>query len=55
VLRRISGLKRDEVINSWRKLRIEELHDTYFSLNIIRRIKSKRTRWARHVVHRGTK
>jgi hypothetical protein len=35
VLRRISGLKRDEVIESWRKLRIEELHDSYSSLNIV--------------------
>jgi len=28
-----------------------ELYNVYSSLNIIRVIKSKRIRWARHVVH----
>jgi hypothetical protein len=36
VLRRIFGSKRDEVIGEWRKLRNEELHILYSSLNIIR-------------------
>jgi hypothetical protein len=48
-LRRIFGLKRDEVKEDWRKLHNEELHNLYSS-NIIRRIKSRRTRWAGHVV-----
>jgi hypothetical protein len=33
----------------WRKLHIEELHNLYFSPNIIRMIKSRRMRWAGHV------
>jgi hypothetical protein len=41
VLRRIFGLKRDEVIEEWRKLHKEELYDLYSSLNIIRLIRSK--------------
>jgi hypothetical protein len=39
VLRRIFGLKRDEVTGGWRKLHNEELHDLYSSSNIIRIIK----------------
>jgi hypothetical protein len=31
VLRRIFGLKRDEVTGGWRKLQIEELHNLYTS------------------------
>jgi hypothetical protein len=31
VLRKIFGLKRDEVTGEWRKLHIEELHDLYCS------------------------
>jgi hypothetical protein len=49
VLRRIFGLKRDEVTGDWRKLHNEKLHNLYSSLNIIRMIKSRRMRWARHV------
>jgi hypothetical protein len=39
VLRRIFGLKRDEVMGDWRKLHNEELHNLYSSPNIIRVIK----------------
>jgi hypothetical protein len=39
VLRRIFGLKRDEVTGEWRKLPNEELHDLYSSPSIIRIIK----------------
>jgi hypothetical protein len=49
VLRRISGLKRDEVVGGWRKLHNQELHNLYFSPDIIRMIKSKRIRWTWHV------
>jgi hypothetical protein len=35
VLRRIFGLKRDEVRGEWRKLRNEELRDLYSSPSII--------------------
>jgi hypothetical protein len=44
VLRRIFGPKRDEVTGEWRRLHNEELHDLYSSPNIIRVIKSRRTR-----------
>jgi hypothetical protein len=39
VLRRIFGLKRDEVTEGWRKLHNEELHDLYSSLSTTRIIK----------------
>jgi hypothetical protein len=42
VLRRIFGLKRDEVTGGWRKLHNEELHNLYSSPSIIRMIKSRR-------------
>jgi hypothetical protein len=53
VLRRISGPKRDEVTGEWRKLHNEELNDLYCSPNIVRVIKSSRTRWTRHVARMG--
>jgi hypothetical protein len=49
VLRRIFGPKRDEVTGEWRKLHNKELRDLYSSPSIIRVIKSRRMRWARHV------
>jgi len=52
VLRRIFGLKRDEVTGEWRKLHNEELNDLY-SPNIFRVIKSRRMRWAGHVARMG--
>jgi hypothetical protein len=45
VVRRILGLKRDEVMEGWRKLHNEKLRDLYFSPSIIRMIKSRRIRW----------
>jgi hypothetical protein len=51
--RRIFGLKRDEVTGDWRKLHNEELHILYSSPNIIKQIKSRRMRWARHVARMG--
>ena len=44
VLRRIFGLKRDEVTGEWRKLHNEELNDIYSSPNTVRMIKSRRIR-----------
>jgi hypothetical protein len=55
VLRRIFGPKRDRVMGGWRKLHNEELHNLYSSPSIIRIIKSKRMRWARHVARMGEK
>jgi hypothetical protein len=53
VLRRISGPKRGELIRGWRKLRNEELHNLYRSPIIIRIIRSRRMRWAKHVAGMG--
>jgi hypothetical protein len=47
--------KRGEVTGGWRKLHNEELCDLYSSPSIIRIIKSRRMRWARHVVRMGEK
>jgi hypothetical protein len=49
VLRRIFGLKGDEVTGGWRELHNEELRDLYTSPSIIRMGKSRRIRWAGHV------
>jgi hypothetical protein len=51
VLRRIFDPKRDELTGDWRKLHNEELHNLYFSPNIIRMIKLRR--WAGHVARMG--
>ena len=53
VLRTIFGPKRDEVTGECRKLHNEDLNDLCFSPNIVRVIKSRRTRWAGHVVRVG--
>jgi hypothetical protein len=53
VLRRIFGPKRDEVTGEWRKLHNEEVHNLYSSPNIIRKVKSRRMRWAGHVARMG--
>jgi hypothetical protein len=55
VLRKIFGVKRDEVTGEWRRLHNEELHDLYSSPNIIRVMKSTRMRWAGHVARVGEK
>jgi hypothetical protein len=52
MLRRIFGPKREED-GSWRKLHNDELHDLYYSPNIVRVIKSRRMWWARHVARMG--
>jgi hypothetical protein len=53
VLRRIRGPKRDEVTGEWWKLRNEELNELYSSPNTVRVIKSRRMKWAGHVVCMG--
>jgi len=40
----------DELTEDWRKLHNEELNDLYCSPNIFRVIKSRKMRWAGHVV-----
>jgi hypothetical protein len=49
VLSKLFGPERNEVTGDWRKLRDEEVNDLYCSPNIVRVIKSRRTRWAGHV------
>jgi len=53
VLRRIFESRRDELTGEWRRFHNEELNDFYSSLNIVRVIKSRRMRWAEHVVRMG--
>jgi hypothetical protein len=53
VLRRIFGSQRDDVIEGWRKLLTEELHNLYSSPDIIKIIKSRRMRWAGHLARMG--
>jgi hypothetical protein len=55
VLRRIFVPKRDRVTGGWRELHNEELHNLYSSPSIIRIIKSRRLRLARHVARMGEK
>jgi hypothetical protein len=55
VLRRIFGLKRDEVTGEWRRLHTEELRDLCSSPSIIRIIRSRRMRWEGHVASMGEK
>jgi hypothetical protein len=50
VLRRIFGLMKNEVAGELRKVHNEELGDLYSSPSIIRIIKSRKMRWAGHVV-----
>jgi hypothetical protein len=48
VLRKTFGPNRHEVTGDWRKLQNEELHNLYSSSNVIRIIKSRRSRCAGH-------
>jgi hypothetical protein len=52
-MRRIFGVKRDEVTEGWRKLHSEEIHNLYSSPSIIRMRKSRRVKWAEHVARMG--
>jgi hypothetical protein len=49
VLRRIFGPKREEMTGGWGRIHNEELHNLYSFPSIIRKIKSRRMRWAGHV------
>jgi hypothetical protein len=53
VLRRIFGLKRDELTGDWRKLHSEELHNLYSPANTVRQIESRTMRWAGYVARVG--
>ena len=49
VLRKIFGVKKDEIAGEWRKLHNAKLHALYSSPNIIRYLKSRRLIWTGHV------
>jgi hypothetical protein len=49
LLRRIFGLKRDEVTGGWRELYNLELHNLYSLPSIIRMTESRRMIWADHI------
>ena len=53
MLKRIFGLKSDEITGEWGKLHNEEPNDLYSSPNIIRVIKSTRMVWMGHVARKG--
>jgi hypothetical protein len=53
VLRGVFGSKKDEVTGEWRKLHNGELNDLYSLPNIVRVVKSRIIRWARHVARMG--
>ena len=50
VLKKLLGPKKTKVTEECRKLHNEELQDQYSSPSTVRVIKSKRMRWAGHVV-----
>jgi len=50
---KVFGPKRDEVTGYWRKLHNEELRYLYSLPSIVRVVKSRRMRWAGHVVRMG--
>jgi hypothetical protein len=49
VLRRVFGLRGDEVTGEWGRLHSGELHNLYTLPDIMRHIRSSRIRWAGHV------
>jgi hypothetical protein len=53
VLRKIFGLKRDEVTREWSKVQNKELSDMCSSPNFFRMVTSRRMRWAEHVAYMG--
>jgi hypothetical protein len=57
VIKRMFGYKRDKITGGWKKIPNEKLHNLYLLqiiiIIIIRMIKSRRERWAKHVPGRG--
>jgi PAS domain-containing protein len=54
-LRRMLGLKREEVAGGWNKLHNEELCKCNLDHIVIRLIKSLKMRWVGHITHVGEK
>jgi hypothetical protein len=55
VMRKLFGPKGEKVTEKRRKLHRQELYDSYSSPDVIRIIKSKMIRQARHVTRTGEK
>ena len=53
VLRRIFGLRREEVTGEWRKLHNEELNHLHCSPTVVRVIQSRKLRWVGNVARNG--
>ena len=53
ILKAIQRGSTTNVTGEWRRLHNEELNDLYSSPNIVRVIKSRRTRWVGHVARMG--
>jgi hypothetical protein len=53
MLRRISGLERDELTGEWSRLHNKELYVLYSSPNITQVIKSRKYIWAGHAARLG--
>jgi hypothetical protein len=49
----VFGPKRDEVTREWREIHNEKLNGVYSSPTIFRGIKSRRMRWAGHIIRMG--
>jgi hypothetical protein len=54
-LRKVFGPERDKITGGWRKVHNEEFHNFPSSPHLIRRIKSKRMKWIKHVAYMGEK
>jgi hypothetical protein len=54
VLRKISGVTRDEARGKWRKLQNKQFYTLYSSPNVVRVIKSRIMSWAGRVARRET-
>jgi len=53
VLRKMCGSKRGEATGDWKKLHNEELHDLFFSRNIVWVTRARLMRVAMHIARTG--
>jgi hypothetical protein len=54
MLRKIFGSRKVDVTGGWRKLHNEQLHNVYYSPNVMGKINSWRMQWKRHVARMGS-
>jgi hypothetical protein len=50
---KLGAEKTEDMVEGWRRLRNEELHNLYSSPNTIREVKLMRMRWVGHVARMG--